>query len=339
MSSISLGKISGFGFWLFSGFLALGTALCLLGGTHLAGDRCQHFRLYWLLLACLLILSAVWRKFWGMASLACVLGLTHLWPVLQLWRPDSTQLQLTGQSSSISLVSANLYAHNRRQPEAVAKLLALDGDVVFLMEVSPQWRNALQELLQKYPFQVGLGDTEWLLSRVPWQNAAATALNPGMLQPWADSVRWKTGMPWCENTLVQADFLIRGRSIRVLGLHPGIPSNSDRLAQQFSQANMYAAHLGAEPVVPARVLIGDFNTTPFSGVFAEITSITGLRNGAAGNGYHPSWGPRLPNEPWLPWLGIPIDHTLVSPQVEVTKLELGEMPGADHRWQRVELRF
>ncbi len=334
-----MGKIFQRTFWTLGGFLTVGTVLCLLGGTQIASDRCLHFRCYWAVLAGVLALWA-WRlKLPRVALAAAGLTLLHAWPMAQLWRKDPTVVTLVGPPASLTVVSANLYAHNRRQPEAVAQLLALDGDVIFLMEVSPQWKPALQGLLQKYPYQVGLGDTEWLLSRVPWQRASATYLKPEMLTPWRDAIPWKSGMAWCENTLVQADFTVQGKSIRVVGLHPALPSNSARLAQQFAQARIYAAHLGAEPWVPARVLIGDFNTTPFAAVLAEIAAATGLRNGAAGNGYHPTWGPRLPHEPWLPWLGIPIDHTLVSPQVQVTTMEVGAMPGSDHRWQRVKLNF
>lgn len=62
-------------------------------------------------------------------------------------------------------------------------------------------------------------------------------------------------------------------------------------------------------------------------------------NAAAGYGYRVTWGPQLPLEPLLPWLGIPLDHTLVSPHIKVNAADIGETPGSDHRWQRVRIQF
>ncbi len=73
-----------------------------------------------------------------------------------------------------------------------------------------------------------------------------------------------------------------------------------------------------------------------------IASGGGLGTGdaAAGSGYRVTWGPRLwAGEPLFPWVGIPIDHTLVTPGVQVISSEVGEIPGSDHKWQKVVLRF
>jgi endonuclease/exonuclease/phosphatase (EEP) superfamily protein YafD len=85
--------------------------------------------------------------------------------------------------------------------------------------------------------------------------------------------------------------------------------------------------------------MGDFNTTAFSPTFRFILSQTGLRDTARGKGYTPTWGPRMPDEPWLPWFGIPIDHVLVSDSVRVLAREIGPPLGSDHRWILTQLAF
>jgi endonuclease/exonuclease/phosphatase (EEP) superfamily protein YafD len=223
------------------------------------------------------------------------------------------------------VVSANLYANNVRMPEALAKLLELSPDLLVLMEVNDEWRAVLKPVLEKYPHTVGTGGATWLLSRHPLRMAARTEMKA------SGSARY--------DVLLEATVLAPGSAIRVVAIHPPPPRGSARIAQQRSQASDYALALQRDKNAPHRILIGDFNTSPFSAIFRHIVQTTGMRDASKGRGYHPTWGPRLPDEPILPWLGIPIDHALVSDQILVEDRRLGEMPGSDHRYQQMKLRF
>jgi endonuclease/exonuclease/phosphatase (EEP) superfamily protein YafD len=72
------------------------------------------------------------------------------------------------------------------------------------------------------------------------------------------------------------------------------------------------------------VLIGDFNLTPWSVFFSRLEQESGLRNSQKGFGIQPSW-PVTP-----PFLRIPIDHCLVSPEINVLKRSIGGEVGSDH---------
>ncbi|HJQ58179.1 MAG TPA: endonuclease/exonuclease/phosphatase family protein, partial [Vineibacter sp.] len=78
------------------------------------------------------------------------------------------------------------------------------------------------------------------------------------------------------------------------------------------------------------ILMGDFNATPYSLVFADMTSASGLADSARA----PSERPVRPRPTWLsiwPGVGLAIDHALISPGVRVVERRLGPNIGSDHR--------
>lgn len=305
--------------------LAAITALCFSGEQLSAGDRLSHFPLYWALLAFGIVVRALFRKRWLLSAFGGILFLVHAVPVASLWLPPDHAPAPAPQAAELTIVSANLYANNRRKPEAVAKLMELSPDILVLMELGNEWQSALKPVLEKYPHTLGTGGATWLLSRHPLRMAVRTDMKaPG-------SARY--------DVLLEATVLAPGSAIRVVAIHPPPPRGSARIAQHRSQASDYALALQRDKEVPHRILIGDFNTSPFSAVFRHIVQTTGLKDASKGRGYHPTWGPRLPREPMLPWLGIPIDHALVSDQILVVERRVDKMPGSDHRYQQMTLRF
>jgi endonuclease/exonuclease/phosphatase (EEP) superfamily protein YafD len=322
----------------FSGLLLISGLSCWAPHSF-AGDRCAHFTFYWAVLALLLVPWALWKKQWAVLLPLLCMGGFHGWRIAKLWRSDPVPVSLSGTPMEVSLVCANLYVGNLRRPEGLATLMELDPDVFILMEVDQRWREFLTPLLMKYPHQLGNDGEVWLLSRFPMENQKQVALTREHASNWPGQLPWPADRPWAGNTLLQVNILAGGKKLRVVSIHPPVPSNSHRLAQQLYQVKAYGAALNDATAPEARVLMGDFNTTMFSSVMDGIKQSTGLRDAAAGYGYRVTWGPRLPREPLLPWLGLPLDHTLVSPQVKVTAADTGETPGSDHRWQRVRLQF
>jgi endonuclease/exonuclease/phosphatase (EEP) superfamily protein YafD len=142
---------------------------------------------------------------------------------------------------------------------------------------------------------------------------------------------------WSNTEILAATVVTGGKRLRLAAIHPPTPGPSITVLNQRVLALGCRQELQADPRADARVLMGDFNTTPFSPTFRFIVKQTGLRDSAQGFGYVPTWGPRLPREPWLPWIGLPIDHVLVSTNVDVLTREVGPPLGSDHRWVTVKL--
>lgn len=318
-----IGKICSLGFAV--AFLGAVSALCFLGEHLSLGDRVSHFPLYWALLALGIIVRALLMKRWILSAVGGLLFLIHAVPVASLWLSDGRVPAGSERAAELTVVSANLYANNLRKPEARAKLLELSPDLLVLMEVNSEWQTVLKPLFEQFPHTIRTRETTWLLSRHPFRLAQCTEMRV------AGSSE--------SNALLEATVIVSGSAIRVVAIHVPTPRGSARVAQQRSQAADYVMALQRDKDAPHQMLIGDFNTSPFSAVFRHIVHSSGLRDASKGRGYHPTWGPRLPKEPILPWLGIPIDHALVSDQILVEDRRVGEMPGSDHRYQQMKLRF
>ena len=81
------------------------------------------------------------------------------------------------------------------------------------------------------------------------------------------------------------------------------------------------------------LLMGDFNTSPWSLAFRRLLSRSGLRDAAGGFGYRPTWPAQRP------WLGIPIDHHVVSDGIVVKRFSVVGPTGSDHLAVYSELGF
>ena len=71
-------------------------------------------------------------------------------------------------------------------------------------------------------------------------------------------------------------------------------------------------------------MAGDLNATPWSHGFRQLVRPRGLRDSALGRGVQPTWNARC----WAP--RIPIDHVVVSPEVQVSARTIGPDVGSDH---------
>jgi endonuclease/exonuclease/phosphatase (EEP) superfamily protein YafD len=325
--------------WLSLAVLVLVTLLAGMDRYVYLGGLCSPFRLYWSLLACVFAGWAWWRKRWRHMMLGISLALWHGVRIISLWRADATVVSLPEHPVELSVVSANLFAFNPRKPEGAARLLELDADVMVLIEVTDGWPNALGGVIQKYPYRLGIGGAEWLLSRYPLEDAAGVFLSSKYLQSLDAERVYPPDQKWEYNALLRATVVVGTQKLRVVAIHPYSPKAPHRYVQQFAQIKAYVEALRYPPKIAAQLLIGDLNTTPFSTVFEDIVASTGLRHAGAGYGYRPTWGPNMLGKPWLPWLGVPIDHGFISTSVAVNNYDLGETPGSDHRWQRLRVRF
>ena len=90
------------------------------------------------------------------------------------------------------------------------------------------------------------------------------------------------------------------------------------------------------PLPNPRLLLGDLNATSWSPHFTDLVRDCRLRDARQGFGVQPTW-PRFSGIARL--LQIPIDHTLVSDDVEVVARRVGPDLGSDHRPVEIELRI
>jgi endonuclease/exonuclease/phosphatase (EEP) superfamily protein YafD len=123
--------------------------------------------------------------------------------------------------------------------------------------------------------------------------------------------------------------LADGSELNLIATHPLPPIGAAYAAERNAQ--LQAVGEAAVDLDSPVIVAGDLNTTSWSPCFRDLLSTSQLRDSRRGWGIHPTWpGP-------LAALGIPIDHVLVSPEIEIVRRVVGPQIGSDHRPVLVDL--
>lgn len=267
-------------------------------------------------------------QFRGQIGLAALGGLAVAL-LLRRWRPGGAFIVLVfvgiwltfpgvpagsdAGPGTIRLMSFNAFTKNERPEDVVTLIQREQPDLVLLFEVSEQLDAALVELEREYAYH----------QRRLFSRGGSIILSK---------------LPLLEHDLGYAGFssqsarvrLPSGRPLNVFAVHLLSPLGERQWRWRNDGLKVLAASVrNAEgPTVVA----GDFNTTPYSVFFRTFLEETGLRP----PGVH-----GLPRATWfssVPWVGLPIDHVLLSPEITVERAWTGPSAGSDHFAVFAELR-
>lgn len=236
------------------------------------------------------------------ALVLIVLGIVALglWPHFASREPRTLAAVPAGYRE-MRVASLNLWYANQNSDAVLAEIRRLDADVMTLIEIHRDKRPMLEKLKDLYPYQATCFGTDFcnlaILSKTPLSDIEAR-------------VRWD-GTP-----------MIRGKlgpefgGLTVIGVH------SIRFPHSRAQFRQITSLSDLIETMPGRKLVmGDFNSTPFSRIletFVVRTSLVRLTN--------------LPS--WPSTLGLPqvaIDHIFVSDGIVQTRSQqIGEPAGSDH---------
>jgi endonuclease/exonuclease/phosphatase (EEP) superfamily protein YafD len=285
----------------------------------------ESFRLHMAVAALPLAVLALlfhprWLGLLGLLAFAWNIG--TVWPYLPLGSPAPVE----AEGTTLKVVSANVWYRNDGYAAAIQYLQSTDADVIALIEVTPQWLTALQPLYAKYPYRIdcmqGMPPCEMLLmSKHPFGRAYA-----GRIDGRSPVIIWgeidfggrpvtiaATHLSWPMRAAVGSARIIAGSALQ--------PSLDDAypLVQSEQAANLaqYLQSLG-----PDLVLMGDFNSVPWSRTQATLRAATGLENA----------GPMVPTWPsWQPaWSRLPIDQIMTRGALRRLSFESGSFIGSDH---------
>ena len=186
-------------------------------------------------------------------------------------------------------------------------LAALDADVLVLSEIEPAKRALIQRLAPRFAHQISCADrTECamvLLSRLP------------VLAGGAERKRYDTPpIVWA-----RIDAGSRGGGmLTIVGTHVHRPTRDPVLHRR--QMRILAAMVAATP--GPRLLVGDFNASPFSASFRELMTTTQLRPTTPLLPTWPMWPVPLPQ--------LAIDHMLASAELDIVAAGRSAAVGSDH---------
>jgi endonuclease/exonuclease/phosphatase (EEP) superfamily protein YafD len=321
------------------------TIMAFMGDKGWFWSLTTHFRAQYLavqLLAFLLVSVAYWQhkkqdgkntgqfeRWLSLIVLSVFAGL-NLACIIPYYWPVHEQDSRLPQTSALKLMHFNLFGKTNRQTHAVLAAIQKENpDLIDMVEYTEPWRSTLEKssVLKRYPYRVSGRYHIALYSKAPLQNTRFTHAG---IQKVANQAN------------IIAQIKLDQQPVTILVAHPAspiMPSHLTWLQESFTRWILDRKKLGKHLIV-----VGDLNTSPWSAEFMTLTEKTGLRDSQLGYGLQPSWPALLPFlglhtqlNPVTQLLQVPIDHVLVSEQIQVFSRRTGPFIGSDHLPVTVEL--
>lgn len=269
---------------------AAGSLIGRFGAYHWLADLAAHFVVYYLLLGVVAapVLLAAGRR-WS-AGLAMALIAGNAWMLLPV-RPAPAG----ACAAPLTVLQANVRGTETtvEQFSAWWAEQGLEADILALLEIPPAWEPWLQRQRVMYPFQAGVLRDDpfgiWVLSRPPGFLTVQTAAG---------------GIPWVGLALAAS---AQRPPLEVLILHPPPPMNRELSEWRNQQLATLLV-----PVTKRRLVVGDFNLTPWSPWNSILLDHSQLLDAGAGLLPAGTWPALLPSV-----LALPIDRTWVSAGITV----------------------
>ena len=225
------------------------------------------------------------------------------------WRAEAA-----GGPTRLKVMAANLHFAQHRPELLGAEIRRIGPDVIVLVEPTPEYYGDASPLRQTHPHVIfhrdGAGTGIMMASRIAWERASTFTLS----SRYSPSV-YATVCPAPE----------RGPAgcVDVLGVHPVSPIGPKRSRMRDRELKAIAEFVRERQ--PERfVVLGDFNTTPWSVRFSELLDRSGLSDSPIGRGLTATWTSKNP------LFGLPIDHVLVGRDIHVLDQEVGGDIASDH---------
>jgi len=270
-------------------------------------DMFSHFPVQYAFFALSVLAVCIWKKNIPFAIFA---GLLFAFNISVLGDAGAT-VQAAGPAyKTFTVYSANINKSNRDFPRLVAGLRETDADILLILEATEENIRPLHPLIREYPYSIvnlnigSSGTGTALMSKFP--------ILKNEIEKYSEF----------GNMLVSATLQINGKKVLFYGTHFPKPLTMKEFTARSMQIISLADKVN-EQSVPV-IVAGDFNATPYSPAFKKLLRKSGLKDSREGFGWQPTWPTQFP----LLW--IPIDHILVSPQIQVHKRATGSFIGSDH---------
>jgi endonuclease/exonuclease/phosphatase (EEP) superfamily protein YafD len=299
-------------------------ALGELGRLYWLLELFSHFLVQYLFGFAVAALYFLLRRRWRWLVVAVLLAVASSWRLAPYAPIDAKAATAATGAHRLRIMTINVHASSDRYDLVRAEIERLDPDIVFLPENTERWAAGLAPLRARYPYVIDGQSPSvfslFLFSRVPLADAAIIKL------PQPD------GFPAIVARLCPQATDRDAACLRLVGIHPPPPRDSRIATERYATLQALPALIAGSDA-ERTVLLGDFNCTPWSPLFRDLLSATGLRDSARGFDLSPTWASH-----WLP-LGLKIDHILVGSAVAVRSHAVGGEVGSDHFPVVADLEF
>ena len=286
--------------------LGLGYAGTYFGRLHPFLDNLSNFPVHFAaaFLGLAAALAACRSRPWALASAAA--AALALAPVAPWYFATAASADDATQPSKKLLIS-NVYVANHQHKRLLQRIAEENPDVIGLVEVNSRWLHRLKALRAAYPYHFEVPDEHYvglaLYSRLPLEDARVLQLGVSSTPAIAATLKTATG---------DVEFILA---------HPISPLNAEYIQRRNQQILALAQYVAAAN--QSTVLAGDLNLTIWNRGYRPLAETGGLHNAREGHGVEPTW-------PSIGPLGVPIDHILATPDVQLSNFQvLGDI-GSDH---------
>ncbi|MBC8328778.1 MAG: endonuclease/exonuclease/phosphatase family protein [Planctomycetes bacterium] len=287
----------------------------------------EHLRPhYGMALAAAVVLAVLarrwrWAAFWVAAVAANGLLLFPLLPLGGASEPIA--------GPRLRVLHANLHVQHPDPDRLLEWVEGLDRDLVLLHEFTPVWRKRVQQVCRRYRLE--------LCDPQVHPTGTALLLPVEARQEWrlVDSSILQMTQTIGERPVMELVLEAGGRGLAVLSFHATRPISwfeSRGQERDFRFAADWA--LGQRALGRETLVLGDFNSTPWSSRFRGLLRDAELEDSLVGRGMQGSWPSFLPS-----FLRLPIDHAVHSSGLVVAERRLGPEVGSDHLPLLIEIGF
>lgn len=299
--------IAGIALTAAGGLACTATVAGFAAGYHWFLSLFSHFHAQYFVTLLIIAPLLLWtgRSLIGIVYLGA--AAVNLLVVLPYYAADThAKDQTSGRSLRAVFLNAN--AWNREYLRIHRFIVDTNPDIVVLVEATPALLHALLPLQDRLKYAV----------KHPRQDPWGIALLSH--HPIVRSEIYYLG--GISTPSLSVTLSIDTRRVTVHGVHLANPLNRRQAEAQWAQIRDLRHRF--EAMQTNLILLGDFNTTPWSMQFTELLKTGVLRDSAHMSEVGPTWPSNF-----FP-LSIPIDHCLVSSNIEVLKRQVGEDVGSDH---------
>jgi endonuclease/exonuclease/phosphatase (EEP) superfamily protein YafD len=286
---------------------ALCLALLIQGFVFLAPwfwffELFTHYAVYYVFIAATLGVLALFSRHFKSSLIWAVLlciNFAQFAPYLLSKKPSDTN----PTSSTLKVIAQNFYYEDTDVDQFLSKVRAEEADVIIVVEASDLWKTAKEKLRTDYPY--------FHLTHITGVHGLFIASRiPGTFKEVPLGIQ--TGLVFTPDTL----------DYQIMGVHPDAPLTPSWAKDRNEQFKEIARLTETSPV--PLIVMGDFNCTPWSPYFRTLLEDSGLEDARLGFGLIPTWNAHRP------LFTLPIDHALVSPEIEVKNFKTLDPIDSDH---------
>ncbi len=272
-----------------------------LSHIHWFFELFSHYRLYYVILGLILTVILMARNHWKSALIITVLVAMNLAPLAPYLGPTQT-----GEEGDLKIYSQNVFYLNPDISEFRTIIQEEDPDVFIIHEANKEWTQEANFYIEEYPYQAFTKNAGvsgiFIASKIPGE--------------FQEIEHWMLFTP--DNF-----------STSILGVHPFAPINGRLAKGRNKEFISLASFLLTQDSI---VVLGDYNSTPWSPHFQKLLQISDLQDARIGFGLIPTWHANSI------LFNIPIDHALISHDVEVADFRTTTKTSSDHLGIILEIR-